>query len=107
MADVPRQLCQLELSARCKQINTGNVGELQLKWMWAMNEGGANEITPIVHDGIMFLGNTGNTIAGAGRQDRRAVVGKPHRSGAPAGPGLRRHCAASRLWGDKVYVATH
>ncbi len=26
-----------------KQINAGNVKNLQLKWAWAMNEGGANE----------------------------------------------------------------
>ena len=27
-----------------------------------MNEGGANEVTPIVHDGTMFLSNTANTV---------------------------------------------
>ena len=27
-----------------------------------MNEGGASEVTPIVHDGVMFLSNTANTV---------------------------------------------
>ena len=27
-----------------------------------MNEGGANEVTPIVHDGILFLSNTDNIV---------------------------------------------
>ena len=35
---------------------------LQLAWVWAMNDGGANEPTPIVHDGIIYLTNTSNTL---------------------------------------------
>jgi alcohol dehydrogenase (cytochrome c) len=44
------------------QINTHNVGTLQLKWAWAMNEGGATEVTPLVHAGVIFLSNTSNTV---------------------------------------------
>ncbi|HEY4077895.1 MAG TPA: PQQ-binding-like beta-propeller repeat protein [Rhizomicrobium sp.] len=44
------------------QINENNVGQLQLKWSWAMNEGGENATGPTVHDGIMFLANTSNTV---------------------------------------------
>ena len=36
------------------QINAGNVNQLQLKWTLAMNDGGTNETTPMVHDGIMY-----------------------------------------------------
>src|SRR5882757_4841620 len=39
-----------------EQINKVNVKNLQLVWARAM-ESGTNEITPIVHDGIMYLGN--------------------------------------------------
>jgi alcohol dehydrogenase (cytochrome c) len=45
-----------------KQINEKNVGQLQLKWSWAMNEGGQNATGPTIHDGIMFLANTSNTV---------------------------------------------
>jgi alcohol dehydrogenase (cytochrome c) len=44
------------------QINAANVKQLQLKWSWNMNEGGANEVTPIVHSGTIFLSNTSNTV---------------------------------------------
>jgi len=44
------------------QITRENVKRLQLAWVWAMNDGGANEPTPIVHDGIVYLTNTSNTI---------------------------------------------
>ena len=44
------------------QINAENVKRLQLVWVWAMNDGGANEPTPIVHDGIIYLTNTGNAV---------------------------------------------
>ena len=44
------------------QINAGNVGQLQLKWTLAMSEGGTNETTPLVHDGVMFLLSSGNTV---------------------------------------------
>jgi len=44
------------------QINDRNVDQLQLKWSWAMNEGGENATGPTIHDGIMFLANTSNTV---------------------------------------------
>ena len=44
------------------EITSGNVKELRLAWVWAMNEGGANQPTPLVHDGIMYLANTMNTV---------------------------------------------
>ena len=43
-------------------ITTRNVGNLRLEWVWAMNEGGANQPTPIVHNGIIYLANTSNTV---------------------------------------------
>jgi alcohol dehydrogenase (cytochrome c) len=86
-----------------KQIDNSNVHDLQLQWVWAMNEGGANETSPIVHDGIMFLGNTYNTI-----QALDAKTGEllwENRVGpAPSRPnygGMR----SIAVWGDKVYFA--
>src|SRR5262245_7466141 len=43
------------------QINKTNVKNLQLAWSRVMGPG-TNEITPIVHDGIMYLGNPGDVI---------------------------------------------
>lgn len=44
------------------EINAGNVKNLQLAWVWAMNDGGASQPTPIVHNGIIYLSNTSNTV---------------------------------------------
>jgi alcohol dehydrogenase (cytochrome c) len=44
------------------QITTGNAEQLQLQWVWPMNEGGTNQPSPIVHNGAVFLNNTGGII---------------------------------------------
>jgi alcohol dehydrogenase (cytochrome c) len=44
------------------QINTGNAKNLQLVWSWSMNNGGTNQPSPIVHNGVMYLNNTGNIL---------------------------------------------
>ena len=44
------------------EITANNVRDLRLAWVWAMNDGGANEPTPIVHNGIIYLANTSNTV---------------------------------------------
>ena len=38
------------------QINRQNVGQLRLAWSWAM-QGGNQQTTPLVHDGVMYLAN--------------------------------------------------
>jgi len=38
-----------------KQINTGNVRNLQLRWVWSLDDGERQQITPLVHDGVMFI----------------------------------------------------
>src|ERR1700757_2726312 len=43
------------------QIKRDNVQKLQLAWSWAM-EDGAQESTPLVHDGIMYLPNPHGVI---------------------------------------------
>jgi alcohol dehydrogenase (cytochrome c) len=44
------------------QITAANVKNLTLAWVWEMTEGGANEPTPIVHNGIIYLVNPGNIV---------------------------------------------
>ncbi len=40
-----------------KQITAKNVDRLQLRWVWSMDEGERQQITPLVHDGVMFVSN--------------------------------------------------
>ena len=44
------------------QITRDNVKNLQLKWSWAMNDSGANQTTPIVHNGIIYLASPSNIV---------------------------------------------
>jgi PQQ-dependent dehydrogenase (methanol/ethanol family) len=44
------------------QISRDNVKNLQLKWVWAMNDTGANQTTPIVHNGIIYLASPSNIV---------------------------------------------
>jgi len=85
------------------QINTSNVKTIQLAWSWAMNEGGASEVTPIIHDGVMFLSNTANTV-----QALNAATGELIWENR-IGPAPTRAYGATRslaLYGDKVFVPT-
>jgi alcohol dehydrogenase (cytochrome c) len=89
------------------QINKQNVKNLQLNWSRVM-EPGLNEITPIVHDGIMYLGNPSDVI-----QAIDAVTGEliweyrhplPPKEQFPATHGQRKRSIS--LYGDYVIFAT-
>ena len=43
------------------QINAGNVGGLQLEWVWNMHDGNS-EPAPLVYGGVIYLINPGNVI---------------------------------------------
>ena len=43
-----------------KQINAKNVHNLQLRWVWSLDDGERQEITPLVHDGVMFISTVVN-----------------------------------------------
>ena len=85
------------------QITTANVKSLELAWSWAMNDGGAAQVTPIVHDGIMFLSNTANTVQALDAKTGELIWENR------IGPAPTRAYGATRslaLYGDKVFVPT-
>ena len=86
------------------QVNTSNVKQLQLVWSWAMNDGtGANEPTPIVHNGVMFLANVGNIVQALDARTGELIWENR------IGPDLSNGLGAIRslaLYQDKVYLAT-
>ena len=43
------------------EIDTSNVGEMQLAWSWGL-EPGVSQTTPLVHDGVMYVANPGNVV---------------------------------------------
>ena len=91
------------------QITTANASELRLVWSWAM-DGGAQQTTPLVRDGVMFLANPGETmqaIDGATGEllweyRRDAAPPGPSAGGPPAGR-MHRNIA---IYDDKVYLNT-
>ena len=44
-----------------KQINRSNVGQLRSTWTWSLPPG-ANEATPLVHDGVIFVHSSGDHV---------------------------------------------
>lgn len=44
------------------QITPANVADLRLVWSWAMDDRGAGEAAPLVHDGILYLPNPRGVI---------------------------------------------
>jgi alcohol dehydrogenase (cytochrome c) len=86
------------------QITRDNVKELQLAWVWAMNESSAaNEPTPIVHNGVMYLTNPGNILQALDARTGDLIW--EHRVGPNATVGI----AAMRnmaIYQDKVFFAT-
>jgi alcohol dehydrogenase (cytochrome c) len=91
-----------------KEINTDNVSKLTLKWMWSMPENGTMEITPMVHNGLIYVWGTGNTI-----QALNAKTGEllwENRLGpAPRAPGPGPSTEETRalgFWGNNIYVNT-
>ena len=67
------------------QINKTNVKTLQLVWSRAM-EPGINQATPLVYNGVMYLGQSRRRDPGDRCRDRRPHVGVP----APAAASRRR-----------------
>jgi len=82
------------------EITPANVGRLRLAWVWAMNEGGQSEPSPLVHDGIIYLINTGNIVQAL--DGRTGELIWEHHVG-PVGPSTMRNIA---IYEDKVFVAT-
>jgi alcohol dehydrogenase (cytochrome c) len=90
------------------QINRQNVSQLQLAWSWAMDDTGANQPTPLVHDGVMYLPNPRGVIqaldAATGDllwQYRPQVP--PNLTGDPA-RGTQRNIA---IYGDRIFATTN
>ncbi|MEZ5402198.1 MAG: PQQ-binding-like beta-propeller repeat protein [Bryobacteraceae bacterium] len=84
------------------QLTAANVKNLRLKWVWAMNDGGANQPTPIVHDGVVYLSNTSHTMQAL--DGRTGDLIWEHN----IGPESTRAYGATRgisIWGDKVYLS--
>ena len=83
------------------QVTAANVGDLRLAWVWAMNEGGTNQPAPIVHNGTIFLNNTGNILQAI--DGRTGELIWENRYGNNATGAAQRGMA---MYDDKIVVST-
>jgi alcohol dehydrogenase (cytochrome c) len=85
------------------QVTRDNVKDLQLAWVWMMQDGGANEPTPIVHNGVMFLMNTANVIQALDARTGELIWEHRVPPYALIGAATMRNIA---VYQDKVFLAT-
>ena len=85
------------------QVSRENVRDLQLAWVWAMNDGGANEPTPLVHDGIIYLTNTANIIQALDGKTGELIWEHRVPPYTLIGAAAMRNIA---IYQDKLFVAT-
>jgi len=89
------------------QINKANVKNLQLVWSRAM-ESGVNEATPIVYNGVMYLGNPGDVIqaidAATGDLMWEYRHPRPPASSMRNALGQRKRSIA--IYGDQIYFVS-
>ncbi len=87
------------------QINRDTVTDLKLAWVLTMKDG-SNQVTPLVHNGIMYLTHPGNVIqaieADSGELIWEYSYTFPEASRTLGGP--TRNIA---IYGDKLYMATY
>ena len=61
VADVAALRTTTRASARSRRSTGQNVADLRLAWSWALPNG-PNEVTPLVHDGVMFVHGYGDKV---------------------------------------------
>lgn len=87
-----------------EEINTRTVKDLRLAWSWAMNDAGSNQPMPLVHNGILYLGNTANMMQAFDAATGDLIWENQVGPNSIRGFGAVRNTA---IYGDKVYMATN
>ena len=84
-------------------ITRDNVGELELQWMWAMNEGGRNAPSPIAHDGVLYFASFGPVVQAL--DVRTGDLIWEHEVGIEAGQ-LASSSRNLAIYQDRLFLAT-
>jgi PQQ-dependent dehydrogenase (methanol/ethanol family) len=80
------------------QVTKDNVKDLQLVFKSPMNEGGTNQPAPIVHNGVIYLPNTGGIIQAIDGATGK-IIWENHLGGNIAMRGIS-------IYQDKLYIAS-
>lgn len=92
------------------QINRNTVKDLKVAWTWSLNSsaGAVNEFTPLVHDGVMFMWNFGETIQALDAKTGTLLWQYTHQlpPDYPTLPGFFRTKRSLAIGGNKLIVPT-
>ena len=92
------------------QINRDTVKDLKVAWTWSLasTPGAVNEFTPLVHDGVMFMWNFGETIQALDARTGTLLWQYSHELPAdyPSLPGFFRTKRSLAIGGNKLIVPT-
>lgn len=90
-----------------KQIDRGNVSRLRQAWRLPLDPSG-NEITPLVHDGVLFVysGASVQAVDAASGELLWKYTHRPAESGAAAQYGNRSRLKSIAIHGHSLYVPT-
>ena len=84
-------------------IDRSNVGDLELAWVWAMNEGGWNAPSPLVHDGVMYLAGIGPVVQALDAATGDLIWEHRVEVATTGYSGMSRNLA---IYEDKLFLAT-
>ena len=85
------------------QINTDNVSQLSLAWVWGMGPG-RSQPAPLVRNGIIFIPNFGNVVQALDGRDGTLLW--EYRRQFPQGSRQGGHLRTLAMWEDMIYVST-
>jgi len=85
-----------------KQIDRGNVSNLQIAWTWSL-AAGANETTPLVHDGVLFAFGYGDRAQAIDAATGDLLWQYARQLPKDAMPSTKRNLS---IYGDKLLVPT-
>jgi len=85
-----------------KQVTKANVNTLRVAWTWSLSPG-ANEATPLVHDGVMFLHSPGDKIEALDAATGDLLWQYTRQLPQGVASTVKRNIS---IYGDKVYMGT-
>ncbi len=89
-------------SSPLDSINRDNVGGLRLAWTWALPPG-PTEVTPLVHDGVMFVHGAGDVVQALDAENGDFLWEYSHWLPGGASASVKRSLA---LGGELLYLPT-
>ena len=85
-----------------EQINKENVSGMRVAWSWSLPNG-ANESTPLVHDGVLFVYGYGDVVQALDATTGDLLWEYSRHSSRAGAPGFKKSIA---LYGSHVFTAT-